>query len=263
MKKINVIGLFVILGAIAPSVALASFSRSLSYGSSGNDVEQLQELLISENCLSSQPTGYFGILTLKGVECFQTKHSIPDTGYFGNLSIAQASSTILALTASSTAEQLAETSTTTFRQSTCPLGYSCVPITPVPATTTCPTGFICTPIAPVQFQATTTVSSNQPSISCPGNEQLETGPGYSECAFVLVQTSAPQSQQSVAAPDQNYPLCTLGDNSDNTCPYPYNNPYGTGYGNGEPCIYLEPIVGSNPVNEVGEIDQGHCDDIRG
>lgn len=58
---------------------------------SGTDVSALQDLLASEGCLPVSPTGYFGLLTLSGVKCFQSKYGIaPVSGYFGELSRAQA-----------------------------------------------------------------------------------------------------------------------------------------------------------------------------
>jgi peptidoglycan hydrolase-like protein with peptidoglycan-binding domain len=94
MNKYLLVSIIVVA---VPFTAFASFSHPLSYGSNGTDVEHLQELLISQNCLSAEPTGYFGLLTLAGVECFQAKHGISATGYFDNLSIAQANSTIVSL----------------------------------------------------------------------------------------------------------------------------------------------------------------------
>lgn len=49
-------------------------SRNLSFGSRGSDVTQLQQFLISQNLLSADSaTGYFGRLTLVGVQKFQCK----------------------------------------------------------------------------------------------------------------------------------------------------------------------------------------------
>lgn len=71
---------------LIPTFASANFTQPLSYGVSGNDVYQLQELLINEGCFTLNPTGYFGLITLKGVKCFQEKYGIESTGYFGILS---------------------------------------------------------------------------------------------------------------------------------------------------------------------------------
>lgn len=48
------------------------------------------------------------------------------------------------------------------KQSACPLGYSCIPLEPLPATTTCPVGFVCAPIAPVQQTTTSSVATTTP-----------------------------------------------------------------------------------------------------
>ena len=64
---------------------LAMFSRNLTVGSSGNDVQQLQALLVSEVGYSADlVTGYFGRITRDAVTKLQEKYSIkPASGYFG------------------------------------------------------------------------------------------------------------------------------------------------------------------------------------
>lgn len=80
---------------LVPTFSFASIDSDLKYGMSGSDVSQLQDLLVSENCLSVSPTGYFGLLTLEGVKCFQAKYNIsPVSGYFGVLSRTQANGII-------------------------------------------------------------------------------------------------------------------------------------------------------------------------
>lgn len=108
MKKLLLIVLFLI-----PSVSLASFDVNLKYGASGADVSQLQELLSSEGCLTVTPTGYFGLLTLAGVQCFQTKYSIsPVSGYFGVLSRTQANSIVANAIVNSDQAEVVETGNT-------------------------------------------------------------------------------------------------------------------------------------------------------
>ncbi len=109
---------------LSPLTALASFDVSLKYGMSGAAVFELQELLVSESCLSVSPTGYFGAMTLAGVKCFQTKHTLPSTGYFGVMSRGVANTLLADLTRDSDAAEVAETGTST------PVAPTYVPVQP-------------------------------------------------------------------------------------------------------------------------------------
>ncbi len=113
MNKIKLSILAVLLGFLAPITASAAFDTSLKYGMTGSAVFELQELLVTENCLSVTPTGYFGAMTLAGVKCFQTKHALPSTGYFGVMSRGVANTLVNDLTASSVEAEIKETGTTT------------------------------------------------------------------------------------------------------------------------------------------------------
>lgn len=107
MKKIILGGVFIAL--FIPSFSFASFDTNLKFGMSGDSVNSLQDLLNSENCLTVAPTGYFGLMTLAGVQCFQTKYSLPSTGYFGSLSRGQANKIVASATESSDQAEVAET----------------------------------------------------------------------------------------------------------------------------------------------------------
>lgn len=98
---------------VLPLTTLAAFDRNLSYGASGHDVYDLQDLLSESGCLNVSSTGYFGPKTLLAVKCWQTQHSLPSTGYFGILSRTAANDIIVTMTASSTEAEIAETGTTT------------------------------------------------------------------------------------------------------------------------------------------------------
>lgn len=102
---------------LSPVVASASFDTSLKYGARGQAVVELQDLLASEDCLSVNSTGYFGLLTLKAVKCFQTKYNLPSTGFFGVMSRAKANEILANVTAQSDAAAQSETNTTTSNQS--------------------------------------------------------------------------------------------------------------------------------------------------
>lgn len=71
-----------VLGAAA-----YNFASNLTVGSTGDDVTQLQAILIAEGDLAiAAPTGYFGPLTKAAVVKYQTAHGVsPQSGYVGPL----------------------------------------------------------------------------------------------------------------------------------------------------------------------------------
>lgn len=70
-------------------VAAFNFSRSLRFGSRGDDVMELQKMLIAGGDLVlAVPTKYFGRLTQKALMKWQKKNNIPSTGFFGPISRA-------------------------------------------------------------------------------------------------------------------------------------------------------------------------------
>ena len=60
-----------------------NFARYLGYGDSGDDVLQLQNLLLKQGFLSTKPNGYFGPATKLAVQKFQKSHNIRQTGNIG------------------------------------------------------------------------------------------------------------------------------------------------------------------------------------
>lgn len=85
MKKIALfIGVLFVLPLIV-SAQTVGFTSNLSYGSTGSEVSQLQEFLITQGVLASQyDTGNFYSLTLQAVKTFQTKEGIvPVSGFVG------------------------------------------------------------------------------------------------------------------------------------------------------------------------------------
>jgi len=73
-----------VLGATA-----FNFTRNLGYGVTGDDVTELQKLLIAEGYLMIKtPTKWFGPLTKAALTKWQAKNSIPSTGFFGTISRA-------------------------------------------------------------------------------------------------------------------------------------------------------------------------------
>lgn len=69
--------------------ATYSFGADLTIGSTGNDVIELQKILIALGYLKiDAPTGYFGPLTQAAVKLFQAAHGVPATGFVGPLTRA-------------------------------------------------------------------------------------------------------------------------------------------------------------------------------
>lgn len=65
----------------ASAASCPNLSRNLSRGSRGGDVLQLQQFLISQNLLTSDSaTGFFGALTERAVQQFQTRENVVTSG---------------------------------------------------------------------------------------------------------------------------------------------------------------------------------------
>ncbi len=60
--------------------SVSAFARSLQLGARGEDVRQLQLLLINAGLLSATSTGYFGPLTEDALKRFQEQHGLGATG---------------------------------------------------------------------------------------------------------------------------------------------------------------------------------------
>ena len=67
-----------VLGAAA-----FNFTRTLSLGSRGADVTELQKILTAEGVYTGPITGYFGPLTQAAVKAYQTKHGLDPVGIVG------------------------------------------------------------------------------------------------------------------------------------------------------------------------------------
>lgn len=63
--------------------------QDLRYRSTGTAVSGLQDYLQASGHLNSEPTGYFGLLTLQAVKNFQSSQSISPTGFVGPLTRAK------------------------------------------------------------------------------------------------------------------------------------------------------------------------------
>lgn len=72
----------VVLGA-----SIYAFTRNLGYGAIGDDVTELQKILMTEGYLKIKvATRWFGPLTKAALVQWQAKNGIPSTGFFGTLS---------------------------------------------------------------------------------------------------------------------------------------------------------------------------------
>lgn len=76
-----------------PSLDCVALQNNLRYRdrdvNKNGEVSTLQDFLQSKNYLNSEPTGYFGILTLKAVKNFQRDNGISPTGYVGSVTGAK------------------------------------------------------------------------------------------------------------------------------------------------------------------------------
>ena len=79
-----------------PTSECVSLQNNLRYKSrdvnTNGEVSDLQDFLQSKGYLSSEPTGYFGLLTLKATKDFQSANSIQPTGYVGSITRAKIAS---------------------------------------------------------------------------------------------------------------------------------------------------------------------------
>ena len=75
------------ISTIGKTSNFAAISRNLTIGSTGNDVKQLQALLVNEvSYPANLITGYFGTITRNAVKKLQEKYGItPTLGYFGSI----------------------------------------------------------------------------------------------------------------------------------------------------------------------------------
>lgn len=98
---------------LLPTLAHASVDMNLKYGMKNSEVSELQDFLSDKGFLASASTGFFGFLTLKAVQAYQTSLTLPSTGYVGILTRAAINAELATVTAASTAAEIAETGTST------------------------------------------------------------------------------------------------------------------------------------------------------
>ncbi len=83
-----------------------NFTRDLAVKDTGEDVQALQQLLVSLGFLKETPTGYFGVKTRAAVSAYQAAHAIPMTGVLGPRTRAALSGSMTASTTTPTTSTL-------------------------------------------------------------------------------------------------------------------------------------------------------------
>lgn len=91
----------------------SAIDSNLKYSMKGQEVSELQEFLVDKGFLTSSPSGFFGLLTLKAVKNYQLSERLPSTGYVGALTRAKVNEELLAVVDESTRAEVEETGTTT------------------------------------------------------------------------------------------------------------------------------------------------------
>ena len=87
LSVLIVAGILIINSANATSTSCTDLSYSLKQGmrdaQTAGNVTKLQTYLQQANYLSTSPSGYFGAMTLKAVQKFQSDNGVSSTGYVG------------------------------------------------------------------------------------------------------------------------------------------------------------------------------------
>ncbi len=166
-----------VLLSLSSQVAFASIDVNLKYGQRHSAVTELQEFLIDKGFLNAQSSGYFGLLTLKAVQKYQSSVGVPSTGYVGVLTrekINKELSTILAPSTQAEAQEVKPApvvQATTTITPTVPLYTPPVvtsqPVTPVYVPPT-PQPQVQTPVTPTPVVVPTPVSRD-PSLVATSN----------------------------------------------------------------------------------------------
>lgn len=136
MKKVLIAsGIAVMAFAMIAGAQGHTFTTNLTVGSTGADVAALQTWLMAQGysipalASGAATPGYFGSQTKTAVMAYQAANGIPNTGFFGPLTMASVNARGGATTGSVA----------------CPAGMICTPVSTTPVAVACPVGFICTP----------------------------------------------------------------------------------------------------------------------
>src|ERR1035437_5374368 len=101
--------LIAVLLIIAPMVSTASIDTNLSFGSRGQAVTDLQNLLISKGFLKTSASGGFYSLTKQAVIAYQASLGLPATGFVGPMTRAKINAGFVLQTASAGTLQTTQT----------------------------------------------------------------------------------------------------------------------------------------------------------
>ena len=75
-------------GQVLGASATRKFTRNLRHGSRGDDVKELQSRLLAAGVYNYAVTGYFGPITKKAVQSFQSQNKLPSFGFCGPMTRA-------------------------------------------------------------------------------------------------------------------------------------------------------------------------------
>src|ERR1035437_685063 len=101
--------LLMVLLIIVPMVSTASIDTNLSFGSRGQAVSDLQNLLISKGFLNTSASGGFYSLTKQAVVAYQASLGLPPTGFVGPMTRAKINAEFVSETASVGTSQSTQT----------------------------------------------------------------------------------------------------------------------------------------------------------
>jgi hypothetical protein len=108
MKKILLVSI-TSLAFLLPIVSFASIDLNLKYGSTGTEVKELQEFLISKGFLSGSATGNFFSLTNGAVIKYQGSLGLPTTGFVGPMTRAKINTELTTTTNTANQQEVVET----------------------------------------------------------------------------------------------------------------------------------------------------------
>lgn len=106
---------FIIILSIVSTLSLtsASLDSNLKYGQKSSQVSELQEFLVDKGFLTTSPSGFFGLMTLKAVKNYQLSIGLPNTGFVGLMTRTAINNELSIDISSSTEAEVQETGTTT------------------------------------------------------------------------------------------------------------------------------------------------------
>jgi peptidoglycan hydrolase-like protein with peptidoglycan-binding domain len=138
-------------------ILVSPFPADVGRGTTSTNVTALQDYLVRTGYLDTEPTGYFGTMTMSAVKRYQIAHNIEGTGYVG------------ALTRSAIQQESCNTSDLPANTSS----YSTNTVSSYSIGVDCPSGYTCTPKTTGATNNTVTTASYQNTQS----SQTDSGAG--------------------------------------------------------------------------------------